>query len=390
MEDLFDKAYEELTEEERGIRREEVIRIRASDPTPARVLAMPEGVNNDHILMGTTQDYQVVVNKTQELLLSENNKADWLTRYQDYADTISANLATIRENRRRFREWSPFKVYLNTTNAKQARNSVKFDVRYLGQTVAQLTSNKEKITLSTKPSGKNYEITNKLDFGCEIQMRNEPWAGIKARSFRAHFKNREPIRNKNENRKRNEEHRLESLLLSEFSKSTGKILPNIKPVMIEELRFPMPTPLNANDHNTVKYSGKSGGGIDIFARVGTGGRATYLCIIELKDENNPREPATDVLKQAIKYTVFIRELLRSDAGAKWWKLFGFGGTIPQKLVFHSVCAMPNSEGADTSFANQKLEIGDDEIQLHYIYFDESSNSIENIKTSLSYGKQAEE
>jgi hypothetical protein len=50
MKDPFDKTYDELTEEERAKRYEEVNRIRASDQTPARVLYMPEGVNYDHIL----------------------------------------------------------------------------------------------------------------------------------------------------------------------------------------------------------------------------------------------------------------------------------------------------------------------------------------------------
>ena len=337
--------------------------------------------------MGAKQTFQEVATETQEILSYEKNKADWLRRYRGYADKISANLDSIRNNRRRFHAWSPLTFYLNTSNAQGAKKNVTLGVRYLGQTVAELTSNKDGVTLSTKPSKVR---TNKRDFGCTDEMKNVPWTGKEARKFRAHFKNREPVRNKTDDNKGNEEHRLESLLLSKFaeSESTNKALPNIKPVMIEGLFFPMPTPLSAANHGKIKYSGKSRGGIDIFARVGTGGRATYLCVIELKDENTQEEPATDTLEQAIAYTVFIRELLRSKIGPGWWKLFGFGGIIPKKLVLHSVCAMPDVGKIETSFAGEKICIGEDEIHLHYIYFKESENKIEITRTSLSYGKQA--
>ena len=124
----------------------------------------------------------------------------------------------------------------------------------------------------------------------------------------------------------------------------------------------MPTPISASKHGTTKYSKQHGGGLDILARIGTGGRATYLCVIELKDENTSAEPASHAIAQAIKYTVFIRELLRSSVGAAWWKLFDFGGLIPDKLLLHAACAMPlpDKGEADTNFWGQRLQIGNDE------------------------------
>jgi len=149
----------------------------------------------------------------------------------------------------------------------------------------------------------------------------------------------------------------------------------------------MPTPISASKHGVTKYAKQHGGGIDIFARIGTGGRATYLCVIELKDENIKAEPASHVIQQALKYAVFIRELLRSEAGIGWWRLFGFGGAIPNSLKIHAVCAMPDIDNADTSFAGQRIKLDNDEIILDYIYFAESNNTIEHVRTSLSYGKQ---
>ena len=322
--------------------------------------------------------------RDQVLVLLEKNKVEWKKRYLDYASIITENLESIKSNRRRLRESAQLKFYLNTTNAKKAKNTVCFDMRYLGQRVAEVTSSIDGITLSTK----GFEDNNQRDFGCEIKLDNVPWGEKEARAFRAYLKNREPLRNKAGNNKGNDEHRLESLLLSEFSKKSGnkKALKYIQPVMIGGFRFPMPTPISANKKELM-YSGQSGGGIDILARVGIGNH-TRLCVIELKDENKPSEPASDVLKQAIKYAVFIRELLRSKAGMQWWELFGFGGgEIPKKLVIHAVCAMLYIENADTSFCGHTIGMGGDEIQLQYIYFKEANNKIKGIETSL--GKQAE-
>ena len=107
-----------------------------------------------------------------------------------------------------------------------------------------------------------------------------------------------------------------------------------------------------------------------------------MCIIEIKDENTRAEPASDAMKQALAYTTFIRELLRSDAGAPWWKLFGFGGEVPAKLVLYAVCAMPHIENADTSFDGMEYDIEGDTIRLHYLYYKEIGNAIKEIYTSL--------
>ena len=230
-------------------------------------------------------------------------------------------------------------------------------------------------TLSTK----KYEATNKEDFDCAISLADCDWLSDEASAFRSYFENRPAQRNK----KKKEEHRIESLLLSEFGKTstTDKTLPYIQPVKIDKFRFPMPTPIKASIPWEVTYSGKDGGGIDILARTGKG-RGTKLCILELKDEYSKKEPPKVVMEQAIQYTVFIRELLRSDAGANWWKLFGFGGPIPDKLTLFAACAMPYTNDADTSFAEMEYGIGGDIIKLHYIYFEEANNVITKIHTSL--------
>ena len=119
------------------------------------------------------------------------------------------------------------------------------------------------------------------------------------------------------------------------------------------------------------------------------GKNAKLCIMELKDEY---EAPNKVLMQALAYTVFVRELLRSNSGNMWWELFGFNRSgnnplSPQKpLALFSACVMPTSEklDADKSFAGNALEIEGDVIELHYVYFKENDNKIESIWSSLPH------
>ena len=307
----------------------------------------------------------------EETLSRLNKNDEWRHRYDEYGKKISANINFIKIVRRSFHEWSPLNIYLNISSAKNAKISVNFELRYLGQTVADLKAN---MKVEHKLNTRHYEKTNRRDFDCDICLSNADWQGNDAAKFRSFFKDRKDVR-KTKSKRKNDEHRLESQLLTEFSKTTNKVIRHIKPVKIGGVRFPMPTPISASNHTTVNYSGKAGGGIDILARTGTGGKATHLCIFELKDENKKSEPPRDALKQAVAYATFIRELLRSEVGITWWKLFGFGGKIPETLELYATCVMPSNNGNDYSFRNTEINIGSDTIKLHYLYFTEENNKI---------------
>ena len=326
----------------------------------------------------TNSDFQKIAEEVQ-VFLAEN--PEWRSRYQEYGEKISANIDYIKTVRRSFHEWSPLNVYMNISSAKNAVNSIRFELRYLGQTVADLKANTK---AGHKLSTKRYEKINCRDFGCDICLSDADWKGDDVAKFRTFFKQRKGDHNA-ESGKNGREHELESQLLTEFSTTIDKVIRQIKPVKIGGVRFPMPTPISASDHKTLKYSGPHGGGIDLFTRIGTGGPATRLCIIELKDENEPDEPPRDALKQAVAYATFIRELLRSDAGLIWWKIFGFGGKIPETLELYAACAMPSNENNDYSFKDMEVNIGNDTIKLHYLYFTEEGDRIiiePKINTSL--------
>lgn len=316
-----------------------------------------------------------IINEAQKLL---SEKSEWVERFNGYAENILANIDVIKSNRSKFNEFPPLYFYISTTNANNAKAKLLLDVRYRGQSVAALKASKDIITISTKKKENN----NLRDFNCNIKLNDISWEENEASEFRKFFKNRAYSRNDDVNNKKNEEHNVESLLLSEFSKrnSNVKKIMGIQPIKISGIRFGMPTPISASNHKALKYSSDSGGGIDIFARTGHG-RATYLTVIEVKDENNYKEPPKDALKQGIQYAVFIRELLRSKCGKDWYKIFGFSGSIPKNLTIRVVCAMPN-DILDKSFAKQTFLIGDDKIECHYIYFKFDGKLLTDFQTSL--------
>ena len=316
-----------------------------------------------------------IIKEVQEYLIKNS---EWKDRYEGYADNLLANIGHIKLNRKRFNEFPPLNFYISTTNAKNAKAKLILDVRYRGQSVATLNVKQNDIIISTKKK----DDKNLRDFNCDIKLNDISWREKQVSEFRKFFKNRDNSRNINVQNKKNEEHNVESLLLSEFSKRlrTHKQITGIQPVKICGNRFGMPTPLSASDHKELKYANQYGGGIDIFARTGKG-HATYLTVIEVKDENKYKEPPKEALKQAIQYAVFIRELLRSDSGEYWYKLFGFKGTVPKKLTIRAVCAMPD-DILDKSFAKLTGLIGDDKIECHYVYFKYDGKQLSDFQTTL--------
>ncbi len=312
--------------------------------------------------------------KVAQELLEKN--PEWKVRYTTYLDVINNHQSNNKKIR--LNKFSPLNYYLSISKIKL--NHLLLDIRFRGQSVATLKHDNNDLTISTKSK----EDKNYRDFGCKIKLDNAKWNDKEFVKFRRFFRDKKAPRNDNEKNKGNEEHNVESLLLSEFSKkiSLNKQLTRIQPVKILGYRFSMPTPLSASNHNKVKYSRQYGGGIDILARTGSG-NSTSITVIEVKDESKQSEPPNLALEQAVTYAVFIRELLRSDSGGKWYKIFGFKGRLPKKLILRAVCAMPDNI-TDTSFGNKRYLIENDIIECHYIYFkyDKNISHISDIQTSL--------
>jgi hypothetical protein len=311
------------------------------------------------------RECEIKVAEVQKLLL---DNSEWELRYGKYADDIELKSKIIKTNKQKFNEWAPLYLYMNVSEAK---GTGKFSLRYLGQDVAIL---QVKSTGSIIISTSIHNTTNERDFGCTIQLHNDDWRSKEAKAFRNHFSSN-PKRSK-QSSKKNDEHRVESLLLTEFSKksSKNKLLCNIQPVKLAGIaRFQMPTPLSASNINKLNYSKSSGGGIDILSRIKKGNKS-YLCIMEVKDENKPQEPPIKVLKQGLIYATFIMQLLRSKCGDKWWKLFGFNSKLPEHLELLVTCIMPSIGKNSISFTNEIITTGNVTFHPHYIYYEEEMNN----------------
>ena len=311
-------------------------------------------------------------------LLADNS--EWKTRYAKYAKKIAENIATIKANKKMFHQWSPLYLYMNVGNAKSGGSLFAF--RYVGQDVANLKISDGKKILKVSEEQK----TNNLrDFACAVNVDGEEWRSSQGTKFRNYFKSN-PKRSRDG--KGNEEHRVESLFLTELSKrkkiEKNPMVHNIQPVKLAGLaRFQLPTPFAAAGFE-LKYAAERGGGIDILARVGVG-KGTTLCICEVKDEYSKNEPPEEAITQAVEYATFVRELLRSESGESWWHLFGFGGKVPQKLKLLVSCIMPFADeknSSDKSFAKEIVEIEEDKLELHYIYFQEQDATIKHVETSI--------
>jgi len=311
-----------------------------------------------------------IVDKTRQLL---NINRNWVSQYHEYAKAILINTEQIKKKKSKFHEWSPLYLYMTIGEAK---STTDFQLRYRGQTVASLSVRTDDVYISTE----GYDKNNLSNFGRPIRLKSVRWRNDEAKPFRAFFSNN-PIRIKGDS-KENEEHRIESLLLTEFSKteSAKKAICNIQPVTIANTaRFQMRTPFKASNLRNISISKNNlGGGIDIISRIGQ----SRLCIMEVKDEYKTKEPPSTAMKQALIYATFIRELLRSDGGESWWQIFGFGSHLPKSLSLTVACVMPIIDNPDISFANESIKIETDRLELHYMYFKESNNVITQIYTSI--------
>jgi len=301
------------------------------------------------------------VEDIQELLCS---KVDWQKKYADYAKNLYDNESKIKNFAKKFLKWPPFRYYMRLGNAKEGNMVVA--MRFKGQDVAFLKIKNDIVTISTKESDKS----NKKYFHCPIELKDVSWAqDKKAQEFRKFFKDIEE-------ESKSKEHKIESLLLKEFSKKESKNKPllNIQPIKIaNRFDFQFPTQINASD--IIKYAPKRGGGIDILARIGVGG-ATSLCVIELKDEN---EPVSKVITQATAYATFLQALLRSKSGELWYKLFGFKREIPKNLKIYAVSLMPYKNEQPKEIKRLPIDKeGKDELILQSWYFKMDGEKISEI------------
>lgn len=314
------------------------------------------------------KEIEEIINKVQELL---DSNSEWEQRYSDYLNDIDMQMAENDRCRKLFHVNSPLYVYSSISKAKNSR--CEYDLRFKGQSVATLKVDKNnKLTVIPKESvSKYFEINTSSSFD---------WLSSEARTFRKHFSALP-----DDSKTKSPEHAIENKLLAEFckSQSLGKKIVNIQPVKLNGMFFQMPTPLSASS-SQIKYAGVSGGGIDILSRVRVVNKRanenSELVVFEVKDENKNSEPVNRVICQAVAYGVFIARLLTINN--LWLKKFSINGN-PKTINIATL--MPKGQ-AGGSFERLRFPVGNYEIELHTLYFDDNFNFSGSLMSKILDGK----
>ena len=292
---------------------------------------------------------------TISIWLTKDN--GWKKQFTDYAQKIASQEKTSQRLKKSFHKNPNLNLY---TSISDILGNKGINLRYKGQSVAYLKDKKGILTLYTT---KEQARTNKEYLGWTKELDCE-WNSLEAAEFRKHF-------SRNIEKRGQVEHRFESMLIEEFAKknSKNKKLCNIQPVRIyNHLAFQMKTVLSASGKKVRLSKSARAGGIDILARVKHGGQ-TNLCVIELKKDSVKDDAAAHIIRgQGLAYAVFLRELLRSDSGKIWYKIFGYSRNLPNSLNIDVCIAAPKGKykiAEEPTF----VQIGKDKICFKYIYFE---------------------
>lgn len=315
---------------------------------------------------------QQIVRYVQNILITSENSNLWVKAYTEYAKYILKNKEKYNENRGLFRLHFPFYAYSSIGKAKSNSKASIYDLRVCGHSVGTISAKVNKLkerevhlsVLKRKISTikKYFLLIGDKRLDNLVERCSDRKGGIKIdwvkdsanrERFLKLFLNNNFVSNK----LFSEEHRIENLLLSEFSKKCEKKIGNIQPVKLGHSFFQLTTPISASNHQptfSMSKNGASGGGIDILARIShnNSNRDSRIAVIELKDENNNNEPAKDVMFQALSYATFIAYLLkyREDLGEKWWKIFKHNeeSKLPAKIIIDVVILMPKGNSEEGS------------------------------------------
>ena len=123
--------------------------------------------------------FSAIVMKTQDLL---TKNTEWMQRYSSYSKSIIQNLPIIKDKKSKFNEWSKSNlfIYMNTTEAKSSMN---FYLRYLGQDIAKLKIINNTVTISTK----DFNDKNEKHFKYSVVLDDEDWTSTTAKELRKYF-----------------------------------------------------------------------------------------------------------------------------------------------------------------------------------------------------------
>lgn len=315
-----------------------------------------------------------IVTKAKQLLEKEENRQIWEKAYKQYAVGIIKNSSAYKDNAKLFQVNKPLVAYTSISKVTSNGKTTNYDLRFAGQSVGEVLVNNGEVFLHvSKPQAERA----KKDFGfIESKAFKDEWHSKDAINFRSFYNTKKST---DKTKVHSKEHRIESFLLKEFSKtsSENKKLCYIQPVKLGgNFFFQQATPLQASDHKP-SFSGATGGGIDILARVTHRNGKSRIAIIELKDENKRSESQKDVMTQALTYATFVAYLLRSESGRDWWNIFRENfkeeKDVPEKIDLDVITLMPEGTSEEGDLAEIRIPEVNATLHLYTLYYTKDAN-----------------
>lgn len=263
---------------------------------------------NEKILQNSIEQAQKIISQSK----------DWQQTYEEQAKTLIDNKPLLDQFHKQIKSYEAIQFYLVEVNPTQD-NIFTIQARYQGQPIATIEITKDGVTISTK----EYDESNKKTYNCEFKLDNMNLNTVETNQFLTYF-NKE-MKSKG---KIDEQAHIESMLLSEFSKTSSydKLLTGIQPIKYSNLYLKIP--ININPKGEPEY-------IDILTRT----KVRKLTIIEPLTETQTPET---VLANATSKAVFLLNLLHSEQGQEWYKIMGFHGRVTPHLTIKVCIAVPKN------------------------------------------------
>lgn len=217
------------------------------------------------------------------------------SNYDKQINLLLENKQLLESFKKATKDYDSLQFYLNEVTQP---NLLIITAKYAGIDIATITITKDNTTISTETQ----EESNKEQFKCDIQLKNEELKSIQAKRFLEFFK--QDFKLKTKPNKKNQE----AMLLAEFSKTSSydKILTGIQPIKYGTLYYPIPIMMN---QKKMEY-------INILART----KVRKITIIEVMSEDQELD---SILTQATAKGIILQNILNGEQGDRWYKIFGF-------------------------------------------------------------------
>lgn len=295
------------------------------------------------------------IEQTQKIIA--DNK-EWQQTYDKQANVLLENREVLKQFYKSVKDLEHLQFYI-TEVLTALPTLFKITVRYYGADIATVELTKDEVHISTEP----YNKSNKDNFECTIQLKNEKFYSKATNEFLQYFRGATIIS------KGNEKALTKGLLLQDFSlkSSVGKLLLGCQPIKHEGLFLPVPVCINKG---TTTY-------IDLLRT-----KVRKITVLEIMGEGDTQDTA---IQRATDYSIFLLNLLHTETlGDKWYKIFGFHGRNPVAHTIKVVIA-ENKTSKGTAFEPYEVNIGADTIQFHHLeyQFNKDNTRLTNIKTTVN-------